>query len=29
LRELTARRPVMCGWAVPTTNLDEKGQGVA
>ena len=29
LRELTARRPVMCRWAVPTTNLDEKGQGVA
>ena len=29
LRELTARRPVMCRWAVPTTNLDCEDQGSA
>ena len=29
LRELTARRPVMCRWAVPTTNRDINDQGVA
>ena len=29
LRELTARRPVMCRWAVPATNLDGRVQGVA
>ncbi len=29
LRELTARRPVMWRWAVPTTNLDSRFQGVA
>lgn len=27
-QELTARRPVMCSWAVPITGLDV-GQGVA
>jgi hypothetical protein len=29
LRELTARRPVMCGWAEPTITLDEGDQAVA
>ena len=29
LRELTARRPVMCRWAMPATNLDGRIQGVA
>jgi hypothetical protein len=29
LRELTARRPGMCRWAVPTTNHDINDQGVA
>ena len=29
LLELTARRPVMCRRAVPTTNLDSGDQGVA
>jgi len=28
-RELTARRPVMCGWALPAANLDRGDQGVA
>ena len=29
LRELTARRPVMFGWAMPSVNLDSSDQGVA
>jgi hypothetical protein len=29
LRVLTARRLVMCRWAVPTVNLDGDDQGVA